>query len=218
MQRQIFHFIVKPPAGKGVYIGESARKDKGEVRKLTDQEIIQLYWRRDDQAVAETDRKYGRFCHAIAGNILRDVSDAEEVVNDCWWKTWDSIPPQYPDKLPAFLGRITRNLALSRLKGRSAQKRGGGEVLLALDELGECIPSPASPQQEAEARELAEYIDAFLSRLDQQTRNVFLSRYWYFASLEDIAVCSGFSRGKVKTMLFRTRKKLLTYLKEEGLC
>lgn len=116
------------------------------------------------------------------------------------------------------MSRIARNLALSRLKNRTAQKRGGGEVQLALEELAECLPGAGSPQQTLEERELAQYIDAFLARLDDTTRNVFLSRYWYFASLADIAACSGFRESKVKSMLFRTRKKLLNYLQEEGLC
>lgn len=126
--------------------------------------------------------------------------------------------PQWPERLSAFVSRIARNLALSRLKNRTAQKRGGGEVQLALEELAECLPGAGSPQQTLEERELAQYIDAFLARLDDTTRNVFLSRYWYFASLADIAACSGFRESKVKSMLFRTRKKLLNYLQEEGLC
>ena len=188
------------------------------MRKLTDREIVLLYWQRREEAIAHTEAKYGRLCHAVAHNILRDASDAEEVVNDCWWKTWESVPPQWPEKLSAFVSRIARTLALSRLKGRNAQKRGGGEVMLALEELSECLPGGDTPQQLAETRELAEHIDIFLSRLDDTTRNVFLSRYWYFATLEDIAACSGFREGKVKSMLFRTRKKLLNYLQEEGLC
>lgn len=189
-----------------------------EVRKLTDQEIVLLYWQRSEEAIAHTEAKYGRMCHAIAENILHNGPDAEEVVNDCWWKVWNSVPPQWPERLSAFVGRITRNLALSRLKQRVAQKRGGGEAALALEELSECIPGGASPQQTLELRELTEHIEGFLSRLDGTTRNMFLSRYWYFASVSDIAVCSGFRESKVKSLLFRTRKKLLNYLQEEGLC
>ena len=185
---------------------------------MTDQEIVLLYFQRSEEAIAQTEAKYGRLCHSIAANILRDAADAEEVVNDCWWKTWESIPPQWPERLSAFVSRIARNLALSRLKHRTAQKRGGGEVQLALEELAEFLPGSSSPQQTLEERELAQHIDAFLARLDDTTRNVFLSRYWYFASLADIAACSGFRESKVKSMLFRTRKKLLNYLQEEGLC
>jgi len=188
------------------------------VRNLTDQEIVLLYWQRSEEAIAQSETKYGRMCRTIAANILRDACDAEEVVNDCWWKVWNSLPPQWPERLSAYVSRITRNLALSRLKRRNAQKRGGGEVLLALEELSECIPGGASPQQAVEARELAEAMDGFLARLDESTRDVFLSRYWYFASISDIAACSGFRESKVKNVLFRTRQKLSHYLQEEGLC
>jgi len=185
---------------------------------LNDDKIIELYWQREDSAIAETDRKYGKYCMKIAFNILMDVSDAEETVNDTYLKLWDSIPPQRPFDLRAFTGRITRNLSINLLRHKNADKRGKGEYAAALHELDSSISDSFDVQREVEMHELSEYIAGFISKLDAESRNIFLGRYWYFASIEELSKCSGFSKAKIKSMLFRTRKKLLENLKEEGLC
>ena len=130
--------------------------------KLEDSKIIDLYWARKEQALAETDAKYGSYCRTIARNILRNFEDTEECVSDTWLHAWNSMPPQRPGILSAFLGRITRNLSFDRCKYQQAAKRGGGALPLALDELGECIPSAQRVEYALEQKELAAVIDRFL--------------------------------------------------------
>lgn len=121
---------------------------------MEDSAIIELYWVRDESAITQTDRKYGSLCRSLAFRILSDQEDSEECVNDTWHRAWETMPPQRPDSLRAYLGRIVRNLSISRLRQRTAQKRGGGLDLM-LSELEDCVPSPHSPEQETDARELA---------------------------------------------------------------
>lgn len=184
---------------------------------MDDRTIIALFFKRDEAAIAETCKKYESYCYSIAYRVLGSREDAEECVNDTYLAAWNSIPPQSPHSLSAFLAKITRNLSLKRHRDRSAQKRGGGAVLLTFEELSECIPDHQTPQREMEQKELANLLDAFLRALDVEERNVFLRRYWYFDSISDIANRFGYGESKIKTMLYRTRKKLYETLKQEEL-
>ena len=183
---------------------------------LDDAAIIDLYWARSEEAIAATDRKYGPYCRAIALRILRDSRDGEECVSDTWLKAWEAMPPQRPRLLQAFLGRITRNLALNRYKAEHTSKRGGGELAAALEELDEVLPSPATVEDALDARELSALIDRFLGELSAEARAVFVRRYWYLCPVGEIAAETGMSRSAVKMSLLRTRNKLKARLIEEG--
>ena len=183
---------------------------------MEDSAIIDLYWQRDQSAIAETSSKYGAFLWGITWNILRSRSDAEECVNDTYLKTWNAIPPARPAALRAWLGRIARNLSLDRWAQARTQKRGGDGMELLLGELDECVPAPHGTEQALEDRETAALISAFLRGLPAESRIIFLRRYWYGESLEDIARALHCGQGKVKSSLFRTRGRLRAYLEQEG--
>ena len=185
---------------------------------MEDTAIVDLYWQRSDQAISETDRKYGRYCHTIAYNICASNEDAEECVNDTWFRAWNLMPDKRPPILSTFLGYITRNFALDRYRAKSSQKRGGGETPLALDELEACIPTVGNTEQLYEEKELEAAIDAFVATLPETDRSLFIARYWFLESVADISKKLGFSQSKVKTSLYRSRNKLRAYLQEEGLC
>jgi len=184
---------------------------------MEEKEIIELYWARSERAIRETAKKYGKFCHSIAYNILASHPDSEECVNDTYLHTWNAIPPTRPENLSAFLGKITRNLALKRYERDRAQKRGGGQVMLALEELGECIPDPEGLDRQMEDRELACLLNRFLAGLNGENRKIFLRRYWQFCTVKEIAALYGISESKVKMSLMRTRGKLKSYLEKEGI-
>lgn len=181
---------------------------------MEDQQIIDLYWARDQRAVGETAEKYGGFLYSLAWNLLRVRGDAEECVNDVYLRAWNAIPPERPGYFRAWLGRIARNLSLDRWKRDQAEKRGGGEILLG--ELAECLPGSPDPQKQMEDREIAGHISRFLRGLPQESRRMFLLRYWYGSSVAEIAGACGCGAGKVKSALFRTRKALRAYLEREG--
>ena len=183
---------------------------------MDDERIIDLYWQRKEAAIAETKAKYGRRCYAIAYNILHDRSDAEECENDTYMDAWNSMPPHKPTALAAFLGAITRRISLDKWRRKSAQKR-GGEFVLSLNELEECIPDGKSIDDRITTANLAEVLNAFLYTLPETECNVFLRRYWHFDSIGTICARYGFGQSKVKMMLLRTREKLLTYLEKEGI-
>lgn len=183
---------------------------------MDDAKIIDLYFRRSESAVAETDAKYGPYCYAIAYNILTNNEDAEESVNDTYLAAWNAMPPHRPKLLSSFLGKITRNLSLDRWRNRHRDKRGGGQLTLALDELGECA-SGESLEDACARKELARSLNHFISALPEPERSVFVCRYWYFDSLKEVAAHFGYSESKTATMLMRTRKKLRAALQKEGL-
>ena len=185
---------------------------------MEDTAIIDLYWQRSDQAISETDRKYGRYCHRIAYNVCADDRDAEECVNDTWLRAWNRMPTERPSLLSVFLGAITRNLALDRWRAKHSLKRGGGEIPLALDELNDSVRGSVDPEKLIEAKELEQAIDRFVNDLPETEQLIFLSRYWFLAPVAEIAEKAGCTQSKVKTTLFRLRKKLRIYLQEEGLC
>lgn len=184
---------------------------------MDDQTILDLYRQRSEQAIAETSRKYNGYCYSIAYNILANKEDSEEAVSDTWMTAWNVIPPRRPTVFSAFLGKVTRHLSIDRWRVRTAQKRGGGEVALALDELGECVGGGIDPAGAMERKELVVSLNRFLAALSETERSVFLCRYWYLDSVPAIAVSFGFSRSKVTSMLHRTRKKLRVHLEKEGL-
>ena len=183
---------------------------------MEDAQIIDLYWQRSDQALTETERKYGRYCYAVAANILGDALDAEECVNDTYLAAWNSMPDNRPASLPPYLGRITRNAALTRITERRAQKRGGGQSPVKLDELAEILPGGERPEQAFETKALSERINTFLGTLSEEERTVFVGRYWYAMPVETLARRLGFTRSKTAAMLHRTRKKLRAQLTKEG--
>ena len=182
---------------------------------MEDQEIVELFFDRSEQAIVETDKKYGGYCYAIAYNILACREDSEESVSDTYWTAWNTIPPRKPNLLNAFLGKITRHISIDRWRKASAQKRGGKEMILALDELGECVAAQG-PDAELSQRELVRILNSFLTALPETERNVFLCRYWYLDSIEALVKITGFSQSKVTSMLHRTRGKLRKKLNEEG--
>lgn len=184
---------------------------------MEDAKIVELYWLRNEQAIHETQRKYSSYCYTIAYNILHCPEEAEECENDTYWDAWNAIPPHKPQVLSTFLGKITRRLSLDRWRKRTAEKRGGGEVPLSLQELSDCIPAGGSIDDKLQAQELARIIDSFLRTLPPAERSVFLCRYWYLDSIASIALQFGYSVAKVKTTLFRTRQKLKAILKKEGI-
>ncbi|MBP3633832.1 MAG: sigma-70 family RNA polymerase sigma factor [Oscillospiraceae bacterium] len=183
---------------------------------MDDSRIIDLYWDRNEQALTESDRKYGKLCRTVAMNILRDKQDTEECVNDTWLHAWNAMPPGKPEVLSAFLSRITRNLALDRYKAAHAGKRGGGQTAAALEELGDCIASNESVEQEMAYRELTALLDSFLRTLPEKECCIFLRRYWYTDTTREIARRYGMPEGSVKSQLSRTRQKLKKVLEKEG--
>ena len=196
-------------------MGEASKKGE-RVRVLDDNDIIELYQARAESAIGETSLKYGGYCLKIAMNILQLREDSEECVNDTYLNAWNSIPPQNPVRLSAFLGRITRNLALNRYRAKRAQKRGGAEVELLLSELEDCVPAKNSVEEEFEIRRVAELIERFLASSDEANRIVFTRRYWYADSIKSISERFNMSESKVKSMLFRLRGRLREYLEKEG--
>ncbi|MBE5908664.1 MAG: sigma-70 family RNA polymerase sigma factor [Lachnospiraceae bacterium] len=182
---------------------------------MKDEEIIELFFGRNDRAIQESDRKYGRFCHAIAFRILRNREDAEECVSDTWLKAWNSIPPTKPAVLQVYLGKITRNIAFNRYEALRAQKRGGGAVEEVLEELEQCIPDGQNVEQEVLAKELSETIRTFVGELPRREACVFASRYFYTEDIDVIAKKFGMTKNNVTVMLSRLRKRLKEYLVKE---
>ena len=183
---------------------------------MDDKSIVDLYFSRNEEAIIQTDRKYGRYCYSIAYNILTNKEDAEESVSDTYMAAWKSIPPRRPAVLSTFLGKLTRHISFDRWRERSAVKRGGGEVPLALEELNDCISGMQDVEREYEHKEIISAYLNFLDTLPTTERRVFLCRYWYVESIDTIAEKFGFSQSKVKTMLHRTRVKLRKQFAKEG--
>lgn len=182
---------------------------------MEDTAIIELYLKRSEQAIVETDTKYGGYCFSIAYNILANREDSEESVSDTYMTAWNTIPPRRPNFLNAFLGKVTRHLSIDRWRKQNAQKRGGGEIILALEELENCV-DVHNTEADFERKELTRILNQFLSDLNETERNVFLCRYWYMDSIQSISEYSGFSQSKVTSMLHRTRGKLRRHLSEKG--
>lgn len=183
---------------------------------MDDNIIVDLYFQRSEKAIIETATKYGNYCYSIAYNILSSNEDAEESMNDTYNDAWNSIPPHRPSILATFLGKITRRISIDRWRKRNAEKRGGGEIPLVLDELQDCIANVTSVEEEYEKQHLSDVINTFVKSLPETEQKVFLCRYWYVDSISSISKQFGFSESKVKSMLLRTREKLRLVLIKEG--
>ena len=183
---------------------------------MDDAQIVQLYWDRDDQAIPATSDKYGNYCTSIAMNILSNQEDAEECVNDTYLIAWNSMPPHKPSILSTFLGKITRNLSFNRYRRNTANKRGGGELPVVLEELSDLVSGKDDVEQAFDQIELTKAIDTFLDSLSPKKRSIFISRYWYTDSISEIAVRHNMNDGAVSMTLHRLRLKLHNYLLERG--
>ena len=182
---------------------------------MDDEAIVELFWRRDERAVAQAQAKYGAYCLAVAARIV-SREDAEECVNDTWARAWNAIPPQRPASLRLFLARIARNLALNRREALAAEKRGNGEAALVLDELAECLPGGRSVEASVDARELSAGVGRFVRALPARDAGVFVRRYFFAETAAEIGARYGLSENHVHVILGRTRKKLKAYLTKEG--
>ena len=178
---------------------------------MEDNVIVELFWQRSEDALTECGNKFGAYCRTIAQNILNNVSDADECVNDTWLRAWNAIPPAKPTRLAAFLGKITRNLALDRYEAYRAQRRGSGNVEIALEELAD-IPAP-----EASDEEITESINHFLRTEPPENADIFVKRYWHLQSVKEIAAEHGYSESKTASLLFRMRGRLKLKLESEVL-
>lgn len=183
---------------------------------MDDKGIVRLYFDRNQRAIDETSKKYGKYCFSIAYNILSNREDAEESVNDTYLDAWNSMPPNRPNSLSLFLGKITRRISIDLHRRKHAQKRGGGELPLVLDELYQCVADEADIEKEFEKLELSRTINEFVKFLPRNEQKVFICRYWYMDSIQSISKRFGYSESKVKSMLFRTREKLRDTLRKEG--
>ena len=184
---------------------------------MDDQEIIARFFARDEEGLTAARARYEPYCAAVARSLLNDPRDQEEYLSDTWLRAWNAIPPQRPRSLGAFLAKITRNLAINRLRDGNAQRRGGGQVPLALEELRECVSPEGSPEGELDRQAAEEALNRFLDGLPPLQREVFLRRYWYLDSIEDIARRAGWSKSRVTTTLHRLRVRLRAHLIQEGI-
>jgi RNA polymerase sigma-70 factor (ECF subfamily) len=184
---------------------------------MDDIKIVELYWQRNESAINETKTKYGNYCRSIAYRILKNNEDVDECENDTYLELWRTIPPQKPKMLSTYLGMIARQKAIDKWRMKTADKRGGGEFQMSLDELENCIYDETTISEKLEAEEMAKIISEFLRTLPAKECNVFIRRYWYFDSINDICKRYGYGQSKVKMMLKRTREKLISYLEKEGM-
>lgn len=184
---------------------------------MKDIDIVRLYFERSEKAISETAEKYDSYLMRIAQNILFSNQDSEECVNDTYFKAWNSIPPQSPQNLRTYLGRITRNSAINRYKRYSAEKRGGSSVDIIFSELEGCIPSEMTVEKNVDEQFLISLLEEFLKAQKEMNRNVFLSRYWFCESVSQIAKHFSLSECKVASILYRMRIKLKEKLEKEGI-
>lgn len=185
-------------------------------KNMDDNQIVELYWQRSEAAIVHTQEKYGGYCKSIAYGILGSEEECEECLNDAYMRMWNYIPPNRPNNFKATLARTVRNLALNRCEKQRAKKRGAERYSLALEELEECIPSGESTENAADAEMLTQSLNEFLARMKPEARRIFMLRYWYFASVGDIARELSIGESKVKMSLMRSRKSLKNFLEKEG--
>lgn len=174
---------------------------------MEDSQIVELYWQRNADAISETANKYGAYCFTIADNILHSAEDSDECINDTWLHAWNAMPPQRPNVLRMFLAKIIRNLAFDRFNARNAEKRGGGEISLVLDELEECLNGGVNTEAVYEAKELRQCIQRFVRALPERDGNVLVRRYFFADSVADIAKRYALTENNVMVILSRTRRK-----------
>ena len=183
---------------------------------MDDQQIIELFWQRNEAAVAQTAQSYTGYCRSVALRILQCPEDAEEALNDTWLAAWNSIPPHRPDCLRTYLGRLTRNISLKLVRSQTAQKRSTDAVQMAFEEVGEWLAGSSDVEQALTEKELTASLNDFLGSIPELQRQIFVRRYWYLQPIAEIAECYGFSESKVKSMLLRIRRKLYAKLEKEG--
>ncbi len=183
---------------------------------MDDKQIVDLYWQRDQTAIAATQKKYGAYLTKIAYNILADHEDSEESVNDTYLRAWNAMPPHKPEGLGAFLAKITRRASIDRFRKRTRDKRRASEYALSLEELGDCASSSGSPEQELDIQLLGEAINAFLRAQSADVQHTFIGRYYFLDSVKAVADYCGMSEAKAKSMLYRTRDLLRDHLTKEG--
>ena len=183
---------------------------------VREQEIVELFWKRQEQAIEEASLQYGAYCRKIAANILVNQEDTRECLNDTWFQAWNTIPPQRPQHLKAFLGKITRNLAINQWKYQRAGKRIQPEAMVAIEELGECVSDIDQPEAALLVEELKQEINQFLRGLSNQDQGMFVQRYFYLEPIWEIARYHGVSENVVSVRLNRIRKQLKRYLTERG--
>ena len=191
-------------------------KNKSKGADMEDRNIVELFFKRDQQAIRETDNKYGSYCKMIAGNILKSFQDVEECIDDTYIKLWNKIPPSRPIAFKGFIGKITRELAYDRYRAGSAKKRGGGEIEAVLEELDECIPDSGSVESSIMGNELAGIVSDFVKKLPEKEAYIFLGRYFYAYDIAFIAGKFGMTKGNVSVTLTRIRNKLKERLMKEG--
>jgi len=183
---------------------------------MRDDEIVTLYLDRSEEAITETDKKYGRYLHTIAYNILANDEDSDESVSDTYLGAWNSIPPHIPEVLRTYLAKLTRRLSIDRFRHRRRIKRSSSEYELSLDELAECTGGGETPEDKLDIKLLGEAINAYIGTLSDEARNLFVGRYYYLDPLKKAASYCGMSESKAKSLLYRTRQGLRDYLKKEG--
>lgn len=182
---------------------------------MEDVRIVELLWQRVESVLDTIRQKYGSLCFNISFSILRSREDAEECVSDTYMRVWDSVPPNRPDNLQAYLVKITRNLSIDKLRAMTRKKRGADSRDVALAELEACLPS-RSVEEEYDDRELAEAINRFLKELPSESRMIFVGRYWSYRTVAELASDFGYSQSKIKSILFRVRGDLRANLELEG--
>lgn len=182
---------------------------------MSEQEILKLFAARNEDAIKRCEESYGAYCRTISYRILQDEGEAAECVNDTWFQAWQAIPPAQPNNLGAYLAKIARNLSLNRYRSAHQKKREAGRVAVSLEELAECVPAGGTPEQEMESSYLGEVISNFLRGLPKEERVMFVRRYFYMDSVAEVAACFGYSESKVKTTMFRCRKRLQEVLIRE---
>lgn len=183
---------------------------------MKDSEIIELYWNKDSGAIPASMEQYGAYCFSVANGILDDAQDSEECVNDTWLRAWNAIPPTRPNVLKVFLAKITRHLSFDRYRARKTLKRGGGEMMLVLEELAECIADEADVEGQVNAKELGQVINQFVASLPEREQNLFVRRYFFSEPVRAIADRYDMSDNAVNVTLSRTRRRLRFHLSKEG--
>lgn len=184
---------------------------------MDDRRIVEHFLNRSEEALLQIDIKYGRYCHRVAFNVLGNAEDSEECVNDAYMRVWGSIPPNEPSSLSAYVGKITRNIALDKLRQKNSSKRGNGEVPVLLDELAECVSGVDELERRQDSAEIIDALNGFLETLSATERGVFMRRYWMMEPIADVAARYDISVSKTTTMLFRLRGRLKKHFMKEGI-
>ena len=183
---------------------------------MEDEQIVSLYWQREESAIRETETKYDRYLTKIAYNILSDYEDSRESVNDTYLAAWSSMPPHRPSILSTYLSKLTRRISIDLFRKKNSAKRYASEYAVSLDELGDSFSDGNTPEQAYDVKLLDDAINRFLRTLPDDARNTFIGRYYFFDSLKEVAAYCGMSESKAKSMLYRTRQSLKAYLEKEG--